>query len=77
MPWKREFSSFAAGLFASVALACAATLAACAGLPEPYSQLDGHRYNLTPIDTYPVLIVRVDNHDTTDSPAFVELASKP
>ena len=27
-------------------------LAACAGLPQPFSQLDGHRYNLTPIDTY-------------------------
>jgi len=53
-------------------LPLAAGLAACAGLPQPFSQLDGHRYNLTPIDTYSVQIVRVDNHDTASSPVFVD-----
>jgi len=54
------------------ALLLAAGLAACAGLPQPFSQLDGHRYNLTPIDTYAVQIIRVDDRDTIDSPTFVE-----
>ena len=54
------------------ALPLAAVLAACAGLPQPFSQLDGHRYNRAPIDTYSVQIIRVDDRDTTDSPAFVE-----
>jgi len=54
------------------ALPLAAALAACAGLPQPFSQLDGHRYNRAPIDTYAVQIVRVDDHDTLDSPVFVE-----
>jgi hypothetical protein len=49
-----------------------AALTACAGLPQPFSQIDGHRYNLAPIDTYSVLILRVDDRDTTDSPVFVE-----
>ena len=47
-------------------------LAACAGLPQPFSQLNGHRYNLTPIDTYSVQIVRVDDHDTLSSPVLVD-----
>src|SRR5436190_1885576 len=38
----------------------AAGLAACAGLPQPFSQLDGHRYTLTPIHTDSVQIVRVE-----------------
>ena len=49
-----------------------AALAACAGLPQPFSQLDGHKYNLTPIDTYSVQIIRVDSRDTLDSPVFVD-----
>ena len=53
-------------------LSCAAALAACAGLPQPYSQLYGTRYYKVPIDTYPVQIVRVDGHDTTSSPVFIE-----
>jgi hypothetical protein len=53
-------------------LPLAAALAACAGLPQPFSQLDGHRFHRTPIDTYAVQIVRVDDRDTTDSPVFVE-----
>ena len=57
---------------ATVSLLGAAVLSACAGLPQPFSQLDGHRYHRAPIDTYPVQIVRVDNRDTVDSPVFVE-----
>ena len=47
-------------------------LTACAGMSQPYAQLDGHRYQLAPIDTYPVQIVRVDGRDTVQSPVFVE-----
>jgi hypothetical protein len=54
-------------LFASVAL-----LAGCASGGYHYSQLDGHRYYKAPIDTHPVLIVRVDGSDTILSPAPVE-----
>jgi hypothetical protein len=50
----------------------AAGLAACAGMPQPFSQLDGHRYYRVPIDTYAVQIVRVDGRDTLDSPVFVD-----
>ncbi len=50
----------------------AAVLTACAGLPQPFSQLDGHKYHPVPIDTYSVQIVRVDGRDTLDSPVFVE-----
>ena len=57
---------------ASVSLLIAAALSACAGLPQPFSQLDGHRYHRTPIDTHAVQIVRVDQRDTLDSPVFVE-----
>jgi len=53
-------------------LPLAAVLAACAGLPQPFSQLDGHRYYRAPIDTYAVQIIRVDDRDTLDSPVFVE-----
>jgi hypothetical protein len=50
----------------------AAVLAACAGLPQPFSQLDGHKYLRAAIDTYSVQIVRVDGRDTLDSPVFIE-----
>ena len=49
-----------------------AGLVACAGMPQPFSQLDGHRYYRVPIDTYAVQIVRVDGHDTLYSPVFVD-----
>jgi len=55
-----------------LALPLAAALAACAGLPRPFSQIDGQKYRLTAIDTYPVQIIRVDDRDTTDSPVFVD-----
>lgn len=50
----------------------ATALAACAGLPRPFSQIDGQKYRLTAIDTYPVQIIRVDDRDTIDSPVFVD-----
>ena len=51
----------------------AALLAACASLPPPYSQLDGHRYFRAPIDTYPVQVVRVDGRDEVQTPVvYVE-----
>ena len=53
-------------------LPLAAALTACAGLPQPFSQIDGQKYHLTPIDTYSVQIVRVDDRDAIDSPVFVE-----
>jgi hypothetical protein len=56
---------------ASLLPLAAAVLAACA-VPEPFSQLDGHRYFRVPIDTYSVQIVRVDGRDTVYSPVIVE-----
>ena len=47
-------------------------LAACVALPQPFSQIDGHRYHLAPIDTYAVQLVRIDDRDTLDDPVFVE-----
>ncbi|HEV7576761.1 MAG TPA: hypothetical protein VGO85_12020 [Caldimonas sp.] len=52
--------------------ACAAALAACASTDYHYSQLYGSRYLRTPIDTYPVTIVRVDGKDTLMRPALVD-----
>ena len=53
-------------------LSLAAALAACAGLPQPFSQLSGYRYFKVPIDTYPVQIVSVDGRGTLFSPVFVD-----
>ena len=53
-------------------LALGAVLSACAGLPQPFSQLSGYKYHRAPIDTYPVQIVRVDGHDTLDRLVFVD-----
>jgi len=56
--------------------ACAAlgvvALAACASTEYHYSQLYGQRYYKTPLDTYPVTIVRVDGKDTTLRPVLVD-----
>jgi hypothetical protein len=46
---------------AIVAAAC--SLASCASTGYHYSQLTGSRYNQTPLDTYPVSILRVDDKD--------------
>ena len=50
----------------------AASLVGCATLPQPFSQIDGHKYHPVPINTYSVQIVRVDGRDSLDSPTFVE-----
>jgi len=51
--------------------AVAALLTACAS-GYHYSQLDGHRYYRSSIDTHSVMIVRVDGRDTVLSPVPVE-----
>jgi hypothetical protein len=53
-------------------LPLAAVLAACAGLPQPFSQIDGHKYRVAQIDTYSVRILRIDGHDTIQSPTIVD-----
>jgi hypothetical protein len=51
---------------------CAAVLAGCASTDYHYSQILGERYNRAEIDTYPVMIVRVDGKDTTLRPVLVD-----
>ena len=53
------------------AAAALAVLAGCA-TPYSYSQLYGQRYYVTPIDTYPVLILSVDGKDYLSSPVLVD-----
>ena len=60
-----------ASISSSVLLAAVALLAGCASGGYHYSQLDGHRYYRVPIDTHPVMIVRVDGSDTVFSPVQV------
>jgi hypothetical protein len=48
-------------------------VAACAaGCTTPYSQLDGRRYHQVPIDTYPVVISKVDGESYLRQPVLVE-----
>lgn len=56
----------------SAALLCAAALAAgCT--TTTYSRLDGGRYYLTPLDTYPVTVTHVDGKSTPlNAPVLVE-----
>ena len=61
-----------ASMSLSLVLAAVALLAGCASGGYHYSQLDGHRYYRTAIDTHSVMIVRVDGSDTAFSPARVE-----
>ena len=56
----------------AAAVLCAVALAACASTDYHYSQLVGQRYHRTPIDTYPVSIVRVDGKDTLMRPVLVD-----
>ena len=49
-------------------LAAAFVLASCASTDYHYSQLSGMRYYRTPLNTYPVTIVRVDGKDTLIGP---------
>jgi hypothetical protein len=53
-------------------IACAVGLSACAALPAGYGQIYGSRFFKVPIDTYPVLIARIDDRDTADNPVFVD-----
>ena len=53
-------------------LAVVAALAGCASGGYHYSQLDGHRYFRSSIDTHSVQIVRVDGKDSVFSPVLVE-----
>ena len=55
-----------------VPLCASVVLAGCAGGGYHYSQLIGERYNKAPINTYPVLIVRVDGTDTVFKPTQVD-----
>ncbi|WP_295642866.1 hypothetical protein [uncultured Methylibium sp.] len=52
-------------------LAATVLLAACA-TPYQYAQLDGRRYHVTPIDTYPVLILDVDGRSVNSNPVQVD-----
>ena len=64
---------FAASFGCRLATAGAAVLlAGCASTDYHYSQLLGERYHRATIDTYPVMVVRVDGRDTTRRPALVE-----
>ena len=43
-----------------------------AGCTTPYSQLDGTRYHRVPIDTYPVVVAKVDGESYLRNPVLVE-----
>lgn len=45
-------------------LILAAATALLGGCATPYSELSGARYHQTPIDTYPVIVTRVDGRST-------------
>ncbi len=47
-------------------------LAGCASADYHYSQLSGKRYYRAPIDTYEVIIIRVDGKDTLQRPVLVD-----
>ncbi len=53
-------------------IVAAASLAACAALPQGYGQISGQRYLQAPIDTYSVQITRIDDRDTLDTLVFVD-----
>ena len=57
---------------AIASVAAALALSACASLDYHYSQLSGQRFHASPIDTYPVSIVRVDGRDTVMRPTPVD-----
>jgi len=63
---------FQTSLFRAFAALGVVALAACASTEYHYSQLYGQRYYKTPLDTYPVTIVRVDGKDTTLRPVLVD-----
>ena len=59
-------------LAASAAAAAIGALSGCASTGYHFSQIYGERYNRAPIDTYPVLITRVDGQDNVFRPARVD-----
>ena len=63
---------FQTSLFRAFAALGVVALVACASTEYHYSQLYGQRYYKTPLDTYPVTIVRVDGKDTTLRPVLVD-----
>src|ERR1043165_4570480 len=63
---------FPNSLVPALAALAVVALAACASTEYHYSQLYGQRYYKTPLDTYPVTIVRVDGKDTTLRPVLVD-----
>ena len=55
------------------AAAALLAIAGCASTGFHYSKLDGRRYYQAPIDTYPVLVTKVDGQSTMPStPTLVE-----
>jgi len=63
--------------FAFASLSAAAALAVtglsgCASLDYHYSQISGQRYHVSPIDTYSVSILRVDDRSTILHPTPVD-----
>ncbi|HEX6706308.1 MAG TPA: hypothetical protein VF169_16230 [Albitalea sp.] len=56
----------------SAALVLAASLAGCAS-DYHYSKIDGYRYFKAPLDTYPVLVTKIDGQSTPlSTPVLVE-----
>jgi hypothetical protein len=47
-------------------------LASCATDNYHYSQIVGDRYNRAAIDTYPLIVLRIDGKDTVQRPALVD-----
>lgn len=58
--------------FASIAAAAGLLLSACASTGYHYSELVGERYYKTPIDTYPLIISKVDGKSTMRGPVRVD-----
>ncbi len=56
----------------SVAALAVAGLSGCASLDYHYSQISGQRYHVSPIDTYSVSILRVDDRSTILHPTPVD-----
>ncbi|MEO7115278.1 MAG: hypothetical protein ABIZ18_05425 [Caldimonas sp.] len=50
----------------------AGSLAACASVEYHYSQISGQRFHVSPIDTYPVSIVKIDGRSTILHPTPVD-----
>lgn len=65
-------------LSAAAVLSAATVVAACASTDYHFSQLSGSRYYQTPLDTYPVSILRVDDQNVlngTVGPVYADRAT--